>query len=204
MPARSRVTPALSAVYDELSARASAPREQRTCARLCARSLLAAHLFFDSAVARTEPEDRMRAAWDDAITTRARRPSWPTASRIEANALWRGCCRGRTARSFDEPARHASYRHRCARWWVVLGLAARRHRPRGARARRRGHSALRGAHRRSDRRMRHAPGRSFFILPTRPHSSTRSARQPRSAACLPAICATRSCACSTRFAICLE
>ncbi|MET0594675.1 MAG: hypothetical protein ABW133_18385 [Polyangiaceae bacterium] len=61
------MTPALSAVYDELLARASAPglRDRAT-------SLRAAFLKRTSSSTPgpgSEPEDRERAAWDDALTT---------------------------------------------------------------------------------------------------------------------------------------
>lgn len=64
---RGRVTPALSAVYDELLARASAPglRDRTT-------SLRAAFLRRTSSSTPgpgSEPEDRERAAWDEALTT---------------------------------------------------------------------------------------------------------------------------------------
>jgi len=64
--ARGRVTPALSAVYDELLARAAAPglRDRTTALR-------AAFLKRTSSStpgAGSETEDRERAAWDDALT----------------------------------------------------------------------------------------------------------------------------------------
>jgi len=60
------VTPVLSAVYDELLARASAPPLSEE-----ALALRDAFLLRTSSSSRTEaePEDRLRAAWDDALTT---------------------------------------------------------------------------------------------------------------------------------------
>jgi hypothetical protein len=59
------VTPALTAVYDELLARASAPPH-------AARALALRDAFLrrtsSSTPAAAEPEDRFRAAWDDALT----------------------------------------------------------------------------------------------------------------------------------------
>ena len=61
------MTPALSAVYDELLTRASAPGERERSAALRA-------AFFRRTSSSTpggaaEPEDRERAAWDDALTS---------------------------------------------------------------------------------------------------------------------------------------
>jgi hypothetical protein len=59
------VTPALTAVYDELLARASAPE-------LAERAIALRDAFLrrtaSSSRAPAEPEDRFRAAWDDALT----------------------------------------------------------------------------------------------------------------------------------------
>jgi len=62
-----RVTPVLSAVYEELQSRASAPGT-----RAQARDACEAFLRRTSSSARAQPspaEDRVRAAWDDALTT---------------------------------------------------------------------------------------------------------------------------------------
>jgi len=60
------VTPALSAVYDEMLARASAPP-------LSARAFALRDAFLgrtcSSSRGAAEPEDRLRAAWDDALTS---------------------------------------------------------------------------------------------------------------------------------------
>ncbi len=59
------MTPALTAVYDELLARASAPPHAERALRL-----RDAFLLRTSSSSRTaaEPDDRFRAAWDDALT----------------------------------------------------------------------------------------------------------------------------------------
>jgi hypothetical protein len=60
------VTPTLTAVYDELLARASAPHHAE-------RAIALRNAFLrrtsSSSRAAAEPEDRFRAAWDDALTT---------------------------------------------------------------------------------------------------------------------------------------
>lgn len=61
------MTPALSAVYDELLARASAPglRDRATALR----SAFLKRTSSSTPAGLTEPEDRERAAWDDALTS---------------------------------------------------------------------------------------------------------------------------------------
>ena len=114
-----------------------------------------------------EPEERMRAAWDDALTRGGLARRSPTASR------------SRRASAGDESLSRA---HRSVFRMSLLGrialpspwissrrvpslvLAARRHRPRGARARRgrsRRCAPLRGAHRGGDRRIAMLPGDHF-------------------------------------------
>jgi hypothetical protein len=61
------VTPALSAVYDELLARASAPENGGRA--LALREAFLRRTSSSTPGGPTEPEDRMRAAWDDALTT---------------------------------------------------------------------------------------------------------------------------------------
>jgi len=60
------VTPALTAVYDELLARASAPPHAERAITLRDAFL---RRTSSSSRAAVEPEDRFRAAWDDALTT---------------------------------------------------------------------------------------------------------------------------------------
>jgi len=60
------VTPALTAVYDELLARASAPPHAERAIALRDAFL---RRTSSSSRAAVEPEDRFRAAWDDALTT---------------------------------------------------------------------------------------------------------------------------------------
>lgn len=64
---RGRVTPALSAVYDELLARASAPGSRDRATAL--RNAFLKRTSSSTPGAGAEPEDRERAAWDDALTT---------------------------------------------------------------------------------------------------------------------------------------
>jgi hypothetical protein len=61
------LTPALSAVYDELLARASAPGLRDRAAAL--RAAFFRRTSSSTPGGETEPEDRARAAWDDALTT---------------------------------------------------------------------------------------------------------------------------------------
>jgi hypothetical protein len=62
-----RVTPALSAVYDELLARASAPELRDRASAL--RTAFLRRTSSSTPGAGSEPEDRERAAWDDALTS---------------------------------------------------------------------------------------------------------------------------------------
>jgi len=80
------VTPALSAVYDELLARASEPPVEARARAL--REAFWRRTSILPPAGASEPEDRMLAAWDDALTS---------GGRVERQLVWR--CRFRIVTS---------------------------------------------------------------------------------------------------------
>ena len=175
-------------------------RSRAAGARGRASALSATHLVFD-ARRPSEPEDRMRAAWDDALTTGG------LAAEL-ADGLRRSRRASTGARLVESAPRRVSHDACSARIGVATTCSAGGSflvLPRDDIGRevlalgRRRRAALRGAHRGRDRRMRHA-SRDHLPPTRRDAAHLRNSGRAKSAACRATTSAMRSCACSTPFA----